>query len=200
MKLKVGKKQFDVYVANDDATRAQGLKGVKQIPEGKGLVLKWDEPIQGSITMNGVDVPLGLVFANGGKVQEVREALVGEPDIMFKDASDLVFEANMKELKDIKKGDEISLVGTKQEGGIIDFVEDGISAEGNLHILDDKGIVQGNLKGNERVFSRIHTRQLYNLTGKIEKTPGDARYRMLGKAITRMINKQDSQEPEYSSE
>ena len=200
MKLKIGKKQFEAYVANDDTSRAQGLKGIKQIPKGKGLLLKWDEPVQAPITMDGVDIPLGLVFAHGGKVQEVREAKVGQPDIMIKDASDMVFEVNMEELKDIKKGDEISLIGTKQEGGIIDFIEDGVPAEGNLHILDDKGVVQGNLKGNERVFSRIHTRQLYGLARKIEGEPQDKYFKALGKTILNMINKQDTQTPEYSTE
>lgn len=200
MKLKVGKKQFDVHVANDDASRTQGLKGIKKVPKGKGLLLKWDEPIQASITMDGVDVPLGLIFAHGGKVQEVREAKVGQPDIMIKEPSDMVFEANMEELKDIKKGDEISLIGTKQEGGIIDFIEDGVRAEGNLHILDDKGVVQGNLKGNERVFSRPHTKQLYNLARKIEGQPEDKYFKALGKAVFNMITKQDAQVPEYSNE
>lgn len=198
MKLKIGKKQFDVHIAEDDAARAHGLKGIQKIPKGKGLVLKWDEPIDVSITMEGVNIPLGLVFASGGKVQEVREARVGQPDIMIRKPSDMVFEGNTEELKDIRKGDEISLVGTKEEGGTISFLEDVVPAEGNLHILDDKGIVQGNLQGNERVFSRIHTKQLYKLADKVGSNPSNTSYRALGKAIVRMINKQDIQEPEYS--
>ena len=193
MNLKIGKKNFKVYVAESEEDKVKGLKGVKKLKKGHGLVMKWDDPQDTVITMKGMSMPIGVVFAKGGKVLEVKEALVDQPDIMIRDASDLVFEGNMKELTGIKPGDDISLVATKQNGGVIKFIEDDLPAEGGLHVLDEKGVVQANLKGNERVFSRIHTRKLFELAHA-------GKSKQLGKAMVNYINKQDTQEPQYVEE
>lgn len=200
MQLKIGKKHFNAAIADNDERRARGLKGIRNLPKNSGMLLKWNEPIQVNITMQGVHIPLGLVFANDGKVQKVVEAIVDQPDIMIKGLSDMVFEGNMKELKGVKPGDNISIVASKEDGGKITFIEEEVPAIGELHVLDDKGIVQANLKGNERIFSRTHTKQLYSLVHQANKSELDSDYKKVGKAIARMITKQNKQEPEYVEE
>jgi hypothetical protein len=75
------------------------------------------------------------------------------------------------------------------------MVEGGLVPEGELHVLDEDGKIQMNVAGNERVFSRIHTKQLYNLAVKAQE-PTD--YRRLGRAMVRMITRQNTQKPQFS--
>lgn len=202
MKLKIGKKEFDIKVADNDEKRAQGLRGMRSMPSSAGLVLKYDTPTRIPITMSGMNFPIGIVHMFDGQVQSIN---IGEPDqdneINTDQYSDSVLEVNVEDVNEIKKGDKVEWIGSKKEGGMISYVSEEVKPEdGSLHVLDDKGKVQANVKGNERVFSRKDTQNIYSKASRASETGDDNHYASLGRAFVRMLNRQDSNEPEYVEE
>lgn len=197
MRLKIGDIDFTIKVADTPERRERGLQGISEIPKLHGLLLKWEKPEVVSITMENMTIPLGLVFISNDKVQNVLNAEPGQAGIGINKKSDMVLEANLEDVATISKNESVEFMSKKKEGGSIDYIEGDVPAEGQLHVLDDKGVVQGNLNGNERVFSRTHTKQLYNLASKCE---GEGDFKKVGRAMVRMINKQDTQKQEYTDE
>lgn len=197
MKLKVGNETFNVKVASTDASRRRGLSGINEesLPDDSGLVLKYDTPTSMTVTMNGMKFPLDLIFINGDKVVAVKKARLGIPDIDIGKPITCVLEVKLGCKGSISVGDLVEWIGEKKDDGTIVMAEGGLTPEGDLHVLDDTGKIQMNVKGNERVFSRIHTSQLYDLAVDAE-TPAD--FRAIGRAMVRMINKQDTQAPQHS--
>ena len=58
-----------VDVADDDAERAQGLMGVKELPQDQGMAFVWDEPTSGTFWMKDTPLPLSIAFWDAdGKV------------------------------------------------------------------------------------------------------------------------------------
>lgn len=196
MKLNIGEDTFTVKIASTDKQRQSGLKRVNggTIPKNAGLVLKYEEARNVPITMDGMSFPLDLVFIKNNKVVALKQAKPGDPDVDIKKDVDHVLELKMGEGGKIKIGDEVSWTGSR-ENGVIQMADGGIAPEGDLHLLDEDGQVQMNMKGTERIFSRIHTKQLYDLSKK-GNDPNN--YRAIGRAILRMLDKQNTQEEQYS--
>lgn len=195
MKLKIGEEIFTVKVASSDAGRRKGLSGIKSMPKGAGLVLKYDTPTEMNITMKGMNFPLDLIFIKDNKVTAIKKGKIWDTAIPSGGPIDMVLEINAGEKGSIKVGNEISWVGEKKDDSTIVMAEGGVAPKGEMHVLDEDGKVQMNVKGNERVFSRIHTAQLHHLC-KNATTP--AQFKAIGRAMVRMINKQNSQKPQFS--
>ncbi len=202
MKLKVNEKEFTVKVADTDEKRRQGLIGIESIPAMHGLVLKYEEPVEIPITMIGMQFPLGIVHILDCVVQTVTIAEPDAPDdINIGQLSIAVLEVNVDDVHGIKEGDAVEWLGEKQEDGTIEFVAGKEEpAEGELHVLNDKGQVVSNVKGNERVFSRKDTSNMLSKAQRASDTKEDTHYSALGRTFVRVINKQDSQEPEYTDD
>jgi uncharacterized membrane protein (UPF0127 family) len=199
MKLKVGNKDFSVKVAETPEARAEGLLRVKagSMPKTAGLVLKYDEPSPAVITMKGMKFPIDVVFVKGGKVQKVVSAEPDQEDISIGETSDFVLE--VPQGSGIKAGELIDWAGEKLKDGTIQMAEGGaVAATGAMHVLDENGKVQGNIEGDERIFSRKHTEKLCTLAECAHKSKTDNDYKKLGMAMMRMIDKQDTQEQEYT--
>lgn len=199
MKLKINDKEFSVKVADTDERRTTGLRSLSSLPGEAGLVLKYDTPTRVPITMKGMKFPLGVVHILDGEVQNV---VTGDPDqekdIEIDHDSDSVLEVNVEDVNGIKIGDKVEWVGVKQKGGTIDFVPGEVEPnEGDLHLLNDKGQVLANIKGNERVFSRKDTGNLLAKSMRASETQTDEHYAALGRTFVRIINKQDTQKQEY---
>jgi len=197
MKLNVGKETFNVKVASTDASRKKGLSGISEasLPDDAGLVLKYDTPTDMVITMVGMSFPLDLIFINDDKVIDVRKGRVGGADINIGKPITCVLEVKLGTKGSVKIGDTVDWIGEKKEDGTIVMADGGLTPEGNLHVLDDTGKIQMNVKGNERVFSRIHTEQLVDLATDAES---QADFRAIGRAMVRMINRQNSQDQQFS--
>ncbi len=198
MKITVGNKEFAVKVAGTEANRKQGLKGVANLPKGHGLALSFDKEQNVPITMEGMKIPLDIIFSRSGKVQDIQTASVGGPDISIEGPSDLILEVNRGEGSGIKTGDDIAWVGEKSDDGLITMAAGGVVAEpGKMHVLDEDGKNQMNIKGNERIYSRPHTKKLIVLAKKADESKADADYKKLGKAMMDIIHTQDTQQQEY---
>lgn len=201
MKLKVGDKEFSVKVADTDETRTNGLKPVKagSMPKTAGLVLKYNQATPANITMVDMKFPIDIVFIKDNKVQKIVSAEPGEENITINDVSDLVLEVPKGAAEGITEDSVVDWIGEKKEDGTIEMAHGGIVApvDGAMHVLDENGKVQGNIQGDERIFSRKHTEELITLAAAAEKSKSDNDYKKLGMAMMRMINKQDTQEQEY---
>jgi uncharacterized membrane protein (UPF0127 family) len=200
MKLKVGNKEFKVKVASTPESRQKGLLGVKagSMPKDAGLVLKFDQATPVPITMDGMKFAIDIIFVRDFRVQKVVSAEPDDDDIKINDASDFVLEVIKGSGTSIKKDDLVEWIGEKKEDGTIQMVDGGIEAvAGAMQVLDDKGKVQANIQGDERIFSRKHTEKLCNLAEKADKSKSNNDYKKLGMAMMRMIDKQDTQEQEY---
>jgi len=207
MKLKVGDKEFKVKVASTPETRKKGLLGVKSgsMPKDAGLVLKFEQATPVTITMVGMKFPIDIVFIRELtgyttvlKVQKVVSAEPDQKDININDVSNLVLEVPQGAASGIEPGDVVEWTGEKKEDGTIQMAEGGIApAEGAMHVLDENGKVQTNIQGDERIFSRKHTKRLCDLAEVAHKSKSNNDYKKLGMAMMRMIDKQDTQEQEY---
>lgn len=201
MRMLIGNKEFDVKVANTDATRQRGLIGVKagSMPANAGLVLKFDKPKPANITMEGMKFPLDLIFVKGGKVQKVVSAEPGQIGISINDISDMVIEVPKGSGKSIQTDAQAEWLGEKKPDGTIELAEGGeLPSDGEMHVLDNNGAVQASLEGDERIFSRIHTAKLFDLAEKAAQSKSDDDYKKVGKAMVAMIHKQDTQDPQYA--
>jgi len=191
MKYKVGDKVYQIAVADTDAKRQVGLSKTDKLKKGQGLLMKFDSPGPWPIRMSDMSFPLDLIFIKDGKVLKIMHGKAGGKDIDPKKDYDSVLEVNFGDASSIKRGDEASEVGEKMEDGTVKMAEGGVKAAGPRHVLDEDGKVQGNLLGEERIFSRKDTAKLMRMAEKKE-------FKKLGKAMVEMIHRQDTQEPEYA--
>ena len=83
-----------------------------------------------------------------------------------------------------------------KSGGKIKPIEDKVKLKsGGMQVLDDAGVILMNITGGERIFSREHTAQLVALAEKVKQ--GKASKKELGKLMSKIIDIQDTQAPEY---
>jgi uncharacterized membrane protein (UPF0127 family) len=120
-----------------------------------------------------------------------------------------------QEKEDLDKWDARSKTGghfiylpKQKQGGMIYkqlqqkyYQEGGKQSKQNLYLLDDKGEHQMKLKGGERIFSRIKTKELVKLAKVANKSKSDKDYFNLGKVIANELYKQDYvNKPEYTKD
>jgi uncharacterized membrane protein (UPF0127 family) len=66
--------QLDVQVADDDASREQGLMGVTKLPENHGMAFVWDAPTDATFWMKDTLIPLSIAFVGqDGRVITIHE-------------------------------------------------------------------------------------------------------------------------------
>lgn len=203
MKLTVGKKIFKVKVATTPEDQKKGLLGVKpgSMPKDAGLVLKYEIATPITITMKGMKFPIDVVFMRDKLVQKVVPAQPDQEDININDVSTCVLEVPLGSADGIKKGDIVEWGGEKQKDGTIEMAEGGaVAVKGAMHVLDENGKVQSNIEGDERIFSRKHTERLISLAETADVSKADNDYKKLGMAMMQMIDKQDTQEQEYTKD
>jgi uncharacterized membrane protein (UPF0127 family) len=83
-----------------------------------------------------------------------------------------------------------------KKGGSFKMYEEDVKANGkSMQVLDDGGRILMNIDGGERIFSIEDTDNIISLSKKIDK--GEADEEELGKLMETIIQRQDTQEPEY---
>jgi uncharacterized membrane protein (UPF0127 family) len=81
-------------------------------------------------------------------------------------------------------------------GGRFNMDEVHVKADNKaMQVLDDTGKILMNIVGGERIFSIEHTEEIIAMAKRIDR--GDAKEEDLGKLMKKIINIQDTQEPQY---
>jgi len=190
MRIKLENKEFKVQVAKSDEEKAIGLSNSKQLEKGSGLAMIFDEAEIVPITMANMNFPIDIIFSLKGKVTKVVSANPGD-EININKPSDIIVEVNLGEASDIKRGESISLVGEKNEDGTVEMADGGIQPVGSRYVLDENGKNQMNLKGGERIFSRISTKRMFELAK-------EKKYKTLGRYMYNEVKAQDNRPTEYA--
>lgn len=181
-KVKLGKKEYTLEIASTKLELRKGLMGRTNLGEDEGMLFDFGE--EGNHEMWMVNTPIALtqIFINSDlEVTKVvtrepnDEELVGEPDTLY------VVEVNPTD--EIKKGDEL------------EFLDD--TKEYVMKVLAPDGSSQMDLKGGERIVSRKETKVLIRQAQKAYNSKSDSDYKRLGKYMFKVLNKQDSRDPEY---
>jgi len=191
LRLTVGKKEFEITVAEDDASRVTGLLKTDKLPKGEGMLFKFEPNYKVSMTMEGMKYPLDMVFIYDNKVVDKIYAPINATEITSEYEADSLLEINAGESKGIRRGNKIEFIGRKNKDGTVDMADGGIPVKGGRQLLDDKGRNQMNLLGGERVFSRISTKRMFELA-KAKK------YNTLGRYMYREVKAQEKRPVQYS--
>lgn len=191
MRIKIGNKEFEVRVSENEEEAMIGLSQTETLPTGEGFAMKFDGTEIIPINMEGMKFPIDIIFSLDGKVTKVVTAQPGDDETFIKKPSDLIIEVNAGEASGIKAKDDITFVGKKNDDGTVEMAEGGLKTVGNRHVLDEDGKNQMNLEGGERIYSRISTKKMFELAKS-----GD--YKKLGRYVIKETWRQDERPPEYA--
>ena len=171
--ITVANKNFKVLIAKTDFEKEQGLQYVEELDSNEGMLFDYSEenPTELSFWMKDTSIPLDIIFINNkGEVIQVSkgEPLSEEPLICSGEPIIAVLEVNQN--SGIKVGDKTELLDEEEAEDSLqidpenddDFDEAQFPElkPNTMYILGSDGTPQGELQGNERIFSRIHTRAL----------------------------------------
>lgn len=183
VKITIGDKTYKVEIADTPEKQRKGLMGRKSLPSDQGMLFIYDEPQDVSYWMKNTSVSLDIIFIDDDmevisvkQGQPMSEEPITEKDVQY------VLEVNVD--SGIEEGDQL-------------VIDDSDENEYSMHILFPDGSVQMNLKGGERIVSRRETKILIKKAKKAEASKTDGAYRALGRYIFKVLQRQDSREPEY---
>ena len=187
--IKIGGKEYKVEEARTDEELENGLRGTKELPEDEGMLFYIpDESSQQTFTMDGMEIPLDIIFIN--QDQEVidvrRDCQPGQNQIV-------------STTENIGEGDYVAYVlevnpnSGIQVGDSLEFDEEGPV----MKVLAQDGSTQMELWGGERIFSRKNTVVLIRKAKKADISKDDKDYKALGRYMFKCINIQDTRKPEY---
>jgi uncharacterized membrane protein (UPF0127 family) len=55
-------RKYNLWVANNNRTRANGLSLIDKLPKGWGMIFIYDEDVRHSFTMEKTKIPLQIIF------------------------------------------------------------------------------------------------------------------------------------------
>ena len=186
MKVKIGNKGFKLEVAESDEDRIKGLSNRKELAEDNGMLFVYDDEDERSFHMKDTFVPLDVAFLdNGGVIQDIKE---GVPENLN------AITGHGRYVVEVPKGSGLNI------GDILDIDDDEIAlfaGGGQMKVLDEKGDVQMEIEGGERIVSRKETKTLIEKAKAAKSDKSDASYASLGKYIASVFGKQDGRDQEY---
>lgn len=187
--ISIGGKEYEVRQARTDQELENGLKGIKELPEDEGMLFYMpDESSQQVFTMDGMNIPLDIIFINQDQeVVDVSEnCQPGEKQIVsttgnidYGDYIAYVLEVNPK--SGIRVGDSLDFQETSPV----------------MKVLAQDGSTQMDLWGGERIFSRKNTVILIKKAKKAEVSEDEKDYKALGRYMFKCIKAQDERPAEY---
>lgn len=183
MKIEIGKKEFNVDIAETEEEKEKGLQNIYYLPKDEGMLFIYSEPETVGFWMKDTELALDIIFIN--EDFEVISISKGEPntEIIHEESNvKYVLEVNID--SGIEKGDEL------------EFIEDN-NPINKMLVLDENGETQMELDGGERIFSRKNTKTLIKLASRAYSSKKDSDYKTLGKKVFQYLKEQDNRENEY---
>lgn len=182
--IKIGSKRYKVKVAEDPKDQEDGLQNVSELPENEGMLFIFDKPQEVDFWMKDTEIPLDIVFIDEElTVISVKQGIPGSEEFISENNTNFVLEVNQN--SGIKKGDDL------------EFSPDSELNEDKMAVLDSEGNPQMLLEGNERIFSRVHTKAIIKFAKKAYSTKSDNDYKTLGKKIFKFLQIQEETPNEY---
>lgn len=189
--VNIGDKTYKCKVARTEEEQRKGLMGVENLPEDEGMLFVWDKEETHYMWMKNCSIPLDQIGIN--EDEEVTIVYPAEPN----NETQIPF-AKTKYILEVNKGSGI------EEGDELDIegLEEDDNSEYTMKVLDPNGDVQMKLKGGERIFRRIFTKQLIRWVKKAELAKNDEsaynKYcKRIGSLMFKELKAQNEREPEY---
>ena len=180
--VKLGNKKYTLDIAETSKDRRKGLMGVQHLDDDKGMLFDFGEEGNHEMWMYNTPIALDQIFINAE--QEVIKVVTREPnDEELVGAEDTLYVVEVNANSGVKVGDEL------------EFLDD--TKEYTMKVLASDGSTQMELKGGERIFSRLNTKVLIRQAKKAYTSQADGDYKRLGKSLFKFLHKQDTNEPEY---
>lgn len=112
-RVEVAQGRLEVRVAQDEKTRYQGLSGVKELPEGAGMLFIHEKPGRYAYVMRGMQFDLDFIFIKGGRVVDIARRVAWDYRGEIQGATDydkvLEVPAGWARQNEVKIGDEIEI-------------------------------------------------------------------------------------------
>lgn len=181
--IQLGNRQYKVQEAKTVEEMQKGLMGVKELPEDEGMIFYFEQPQFVEMWMRDTLIPLDIIYIN--EDQEVIAVEQGQPNddtLLGHEDTMYVVEVNIN--SGVQIGDDLEF-NPQENDEIV------------MKVLAPDGTSQMDLVGGERIVSRKETKVLIRKANKAYNSKLDKDYKALGKYIFKVLDKQDSREPEY---
>ena len=181
--IQLGNRQYKVQEAKTEEEKQKGLQGIEELPEDEGMIFYFDEPQLVEMWMRDTLIPLDIIFIN--EDQEVIAVEQGQPeDDTLLDHEDTLYVVEVNTNSGVQVGDELEFLDEE-------------NSEVVMKVLAPDGSSQMDLVGGERIVSRKETKVLIKKAHKAYESQSDKDFKALGKYMFKVLNKQDSRDPEY---
>ena len=182
-KIEIGDKEYSVRIAVTDQEQSDGLKNIDKLFDNEGMLFVFDKEDQVSMWMEDTAIPLDVIFIDEDyNVVKVQQGVPKSKELITSDNTKYVLEVNAG--SGIKIGDEL------------DYDEDD-EEEVPMLVIGNKGKIQVELTGGERIFSRPNSKTIAKMAKKAYKTKEDKDYRALGKKIFKYIDVHNNQKEDF---
>ena len=182
--IEISEKPYQVLVADNEETRQRGLMGIKNMPEDKGMLFKWDQPGNRQMWMHDTLMDLLQVFLDEDmQVLKTVKRKALDDTLVGCDKAQYVLELNADQ--DIDDTDYIEINSKEKD------------KSPTMKVLASDGSTQMELNGGERIFSRKNTKIIIKQAKKAYASNSDVDYKRLGKSIFKFLKIQDNNTPEY---
>ena len=182
-KIEIGDKEYSVRIAVTDQEQSDGLKNIDKLFDNEGMLFVFDKEDQVSMWMEDTTIPLDVIFIDEDyNVVKVQQGVPKSKELITSDNTKYVLEVNAG--SGIKIGDELDYDEEDEE-------------EVPMLVIGNKGKIQVELTGNERIFSRPNSKTIAKMAKKAYKTKEDKDYKALGKKIFKYIDIHNNQKEDF---
>ena len=182
-KIEIGDKEYSVRIAVTDQEQSDGLKNIDKLFDNEGMLFVFDKEDQVSMWMEDTTIPLDVIFIDEDyNVVKVQQGVPKSKELITSDNTKYVLEVNAG--SGIKIGDELDYDEEDEE-------------EVPMLVIGNKGKIQVELTGGERIFSRPNSKTIAKMAKKAYKTKEDKDYKALGKKIFKYIDVHNNQKEDF---
>ena len=181
--IEIGDKQYNVRIAITDEEQSDGLKNIEKLFDNEGMLFVFDKEDQVSMWMEDTVIPLDVIFIDEDyNVVKVQQGVPKSKELITSDNTKYVLEVNAG--SGIKIGDELDYDEEDEE-------------EVPMLVIGNKGKIQVELTGGERIFSRPNSKTIAKMAKKAYKSKEYKDYRALGKKIFKYIDTHNNQKEDF---
>ena len=182
-KIEIGDKEYNVRIAVTDKEQSDGLKNIDKLFDNEGMLFVFDKEDQVSMWMEDTTIPLDVIFIDEDyNVVKVQQGVPKSKELITSDNTKYVLEVNAG--SGIKIGDELDYDEEDEE-------------EVPMLVIGNKGKIQVELTGGERIFSRPNSKTIAKMSKKAYKSKLDKDYKALGKKIFKYIDTHNNQKEDF---